>query len=111
MIQLDYRDNRPIYEQITDGFQKLILKGGLTPDEQMPSVRTLAMELSTNPNTIQKAYGELERRGYIYTVKGRGSFVCDRGELLEDKKKELKERLEIILREAEELGIKKEELL
>ena len=74
MIVIDYKDTRPIYEQIVERFKTLILKGAMQSDEQMPSVRNLAMELSINPNTIQKAYAELERQGFIYTVKGRGSF-------------------------------------
>ena len=69
------------------------------------------MELSTNPNTIQKAYAELERRGYIYSVKGRGNFVCDAGVLLEQQRQEFKDRLEVLLREAEDIGIRREELL
>ena len=75
MNLIDYQDPRPIYEQITEKYKLLILKGVLSPDEQMPSVRKLAMELSANPNTVQRAYAELERQGVIYTVKGRGSFV------------------------------------
>lgn len=75
MIVIDYKDTRPIYEQVVEKFKVLILKNALLPDEQMPSVRSLAMELSINPNTIQKAYAQLEREGFIYTVKGRGNFV------------------------------------
>ena len=63
MIIIDYRDSRPIYEQVVEKFKRLILKGGLTQDEKMPSVRTLAMELSINPNTIQRAYAQLEEQG------------------------------------------------
>ena len=111
MLHIDYRDERPVYEQIVSGMQKLILKGVYAADEQLPSVRTLAMELSTNPNTIQKAYAELERRGYIYSVKGRGNLVCDAGVLLEQQRQEFKDRLEVLLREAEDIGIRREELL
>ena len=75
MIVLDYRDKRPIYEQIVDRIQTLILSGALEPDEKLPSVRALAVDLSINPNTIQRAYSELEREGFIYSVKGRGNFV------------------------------------
>ena len=70
MIILDYRDTRPLYEQIVDKFQMLILSGALEPNSRMPSVRSLAVELSINPNTIQRAYSELERNGFLYTVKG-----------------------------------------
>ena len=75
MTWINYQDSRPIYEQITERYKVLILKGVLAPDEQMPSVRRLAMELSTNPNTVQRAYTELERQGFLYSVRGRGNFV------------------------------------
>ena len=75
MIGLNYRDSRPIYEQIKDNYKKLILSGGLAPDERLPSVRELAAQLAINPNTIQQAYAELERQGVLYSLKGRGSFV------------------------------------
>ena len=65
MIIIDYKDSRPIYEQVVDKFRLLILNGVLGANDKMPSVRTLAMELSINPNTIQRAYAELERQGYI----------------------------------------------
>lgn len=75
MIVIDYSDHRPIYEQITDRFRQLIVRNILAPETQLPSVRSLAVELSINPNTIQRAYQELERQGFIYSVKGKGSFV------------------------------------
>ena len=75
MISLNYRDSRPIYEQIKDGLKKLIVTGGLAVDEKLPSVRSLATQLSINPNTIQRAYNELEGEGYIYSVPGKGSFA------------------------------------
>lgn len=77
MIKIDYRDARPIYEQIVDGVENLALRGALPAGSQLPSVRQLAMELSINPNTIQRAYAELERRGVIYAAKGRGNFISD----------------------------------
>ena len=110
MIIIDYKDSRPIYEQVTAKFKDLILKGGLEADSQMPSVRSLAMELAINPNTIQKAYAQLERDGYIYTVKGRGNFVANTESLLECKKEELKNKIIELIREANELGITKEEI-
>ncbi len=76
MIQLNYRDARPIYEQIRDGFRHLIVQGVMQTDEKLPSVRELATNLTINPNTIQRAYRELEQEGYLYTVPGRGSFVA-----------------------------------
>ncbi|MBR6771684.1 MAG: GntR family transcriptional regulator [Lachnospiraceae bacterium] len=111
MIILDYKDTRPIYEQIVERFKLLILKGVLVKDEQMPSVRSLAMELSINPNTIQKAYAELERQGYIYTIKGRGNFISDSSSLLEERKEELKQRLLLLYQEGRELGMEKKDFL
>ena len=75
MIIIDYNDKRPIYEQVADKMQTLIVNGVLEPDSKLPSVRSLAVELSINPNTIQRAYSEMERSGFIYSVKGRGNFV------------------------------------
>ena len=111
MIIIDYKDTRPIYEQIVEKIRTLILKGVLEPDSQLQSVRSLAMELSINPNTIQKAYTELERQGFIYTIKGRGNFVRYDKSLLEVKKEELRGTVEEVLKEADELGISRKELL
>ena len=111
MIMLDYKDTRPIYEQVVEKFQTLILKGVLEPDAQLPSVRSLAVELSINPNTIQRAYGELERQGFIYTVKGRGGFVRYHEDLMEIRKERLRKQLSEVLKEAQELNIPVQELL
>lgn len=111
MIMLDYKDTRPIYEQVVEKFQTLILKGVLEPDAQLPSVRSLAVELSINPNTIQRAYGELERQGFIYTVKGRGGFVRYNENLLEIRKERLRKQLSEVLKEAADLNIPLEELI
>ena len=100
MIILDYKDARPIYEQVVDKFQKLILTGALEPNTKMPSVRSLAVELSINPNTIQRAYAELEREGFIYTVEG----------LLSYRKKEIYSKLDELIREAGEIGISRSEM-
>ena len=89
----------------------MILKGVLEPDAQLPSVRSLAFELSINPNTIQRAYGELERQGFIYTIKGRGGFVRYNENLLEIRKERLKEQLAEVFKEARELNIPLQELL
>lgn len=112
MKLIDYQDSRPIYEQIVENFKMQIFKGILQPDDQMPSVRSLSMELSTNPNTVQKAYAELERQGFIYTVKGRGNFVKDSTGLLKDnKKEELIKAIVDLFVEAKEIGIPLEELV
>lgn len=75
MIGLNYRDSRPIYEQIKDNYKRLILSGGIAAGDKLPSVRELASQLAINPNTIQRAYRELESEGFIYTVPGKGSFA------------------------------------
>ena len=76
MIHLDYRDARPIYSQIVDGLKEQGAAGVLAPGEKLPSVRELAGTLTINPNTIQRAYRELEAAGWIASVPGKGSFVC-----------------------------------
>lgn len=76
MIAINYRDPRPIYEQVKFGLRRLILTGVLNPDDKMPSVRELSAQLAINPNTVQRAYRELEAEGYIYSVPGKGSFVA-----------------------------------
>ena len=111
MIIIDYKDTSPIYEHIVDNFKTLILHGVLQADEQMPSVRSLAMELSINPNTIQKAYAELERQGYIYTVKGRGNFVSGDGRLVEERKCECIQKILELAKELMEIGMTKIELI
>ena len=79
------REKKPLYEQISSGVEEQIILGILKPDEELPSVRNLAVELSINPNTVQKAYAFLEQRGFIYSVSGRGSFVSDVEKLLPQK--------------------------
>ena len=75
MIRIDYKDSRSVHEQIQDGIRELIVNGILNQDEQLPSVRELSISLTVNPNTVQKAYKQLEIDGFIYSVKGRGNFV------------------------------------
>jgi GntR family transcriptional regulator len=111
MIHINFQDSRPIYEQIVDGYKHLILAGVLEQDERMPSVRALAVELSTNPNTVQKAFMELEREGFIYSVRGRGNFVKGNDTLLEKKQEEMIEELAKLLVEAKELGLNQETLI
>lgn len=109
MITIDYQNRLPIYEQIVERFEVLILKGVLPSGSQMPSVRSLAMELSINPNTIQKAYTILENKGYIYSVKGRGNYVAENRKLFDYKMKSFQDSLKVLLNEAKELGISKEQ--
>ena len=111
MIRLDYRDARPIYEQVRDGLRSLMVTGVLAAGEKLPSVRSLATELAINPNTIQRAYAELETEGYIYSVAGRGSFVsAGDGEHLR-RIAELTGRLAPVLEELKSLGYTREQLL
>ena len=110
MIVIDYKDSRPIYEQVVEKFQTLIVKAVIPADSQMPSVRNLAMELSINPNTIQKAYAELERRGFVYTIKGRGCFVSASTDYLGYKTEEIRKRLDELIKESADIGMSKEKL-
>ena len=110
MIILDYRDTRPLYEQIVDKFQMLILSGALEPNSRMPSVRSLAVELSINPNTVQRAYSELERNGFLYTVKGKGNYVAYSDSLKDVRKQEILEKLRDLKKEALSMGMTVKEL-
>lgn len=111
MITLDYRDKRPIYEQIIEGIQKLIISEVFKVDEKLPSVRSLAMEMSINPNTIQRAYMQLEQEGWIYSVKGKGNFVSEKERWLSSKKKVALDTLCKEIEKAKELGVTKEEII
>ncbi len=109
MIYLDTRDPRPIYEQIVDKMTDLMVRGILKEDDPIPSVRSLATELAINPNTVQRAYLELDRLGYIYSVKGRGSFVSDIGRIRREKQDRLFEELSALTARARAAGIRKED--
>lgn len=108
MIQLNYRDAKPIYEQIEDGLRRLIISNSLAANEKLPSVRELASKLAINPNTIQKAYRELEGDGYLYTIAGKGTFVSQRGEVLNSRNEELFERFDEVVTELLYLSVGKE---
>ena len=77
MIKLDYKSGKPLHEQISQGIKDLVICGALLKDEQLPSVRDLSVELTVNPNTVQKAYRNLEMEGIIYSIRGRGNFVSE----------------------------------
>jgi GntR family transcriptional regulator len=111
MIVLDYQDRRPIYEQIAEKFQLLILKGVLEENAQMPSVRKLAMDLSINPNTIQRAYTLLESQGYVYPVKGRGNFVSPRRSFMEEEKKQFFQEFDLLVVRGTDIGVAQRELV
>lgn len=89
MIQLNYRDAKPIYEQIKDGFKNLLVTGAIEAGEKLPSVRELASSLTINPNTIQRAYHDLEQEGYIYIQTGKGAYAADQKETVLIRKEEL----------------------
>ena len=111
MISLNYRDSRPIYEQIRDGLRKLIVTGALSADEKLPSVRALAAQLAINPNTIQRAYNELEGEGYIYSVPGKGSFAAANAPADAARRAELLTQVRELLSELRYLGVSQQELL
>ena len=111
MIVLDYRDKRPIYEQVVGKLEHLIICGGLEPNSKLPSVRALAMDLSVNPNTIQRAYAQLEQDGYIYTIIGRGNYVTDKSEWQAEYFKALTHDFLQLLEQAQDAGMPRKKLL
>lgn len=111
MITINYRDPRPIYVQVMDALQKLIVSGVIAPDEKMPSVRELAQSLAINPNTIQRAYRELEGRGYIYSIAGKGSFAAHKMDVDAGRRNELLKTLGETVKELRYLGVSDEEIL
>lgn len=110
MIQLNYRDPRPIYEQVKDGIRKLAYSGMIGADEKLPSVRELASKLAINPNTISKAYKELEQEGFIYTLSGRGTFINQDFDLNDRRKTELFKEFDKVVKELFESSVDAEEL-
>lgn len=112
MITIDYKDRRPIYEQLIEKIEDMTVRGILQPDSQLMSVRQLALELSINPNTIQRAYTELERRGVIYSIKGRGSFISgDFEKLRDERKKVILYELNKLCERAAAIGIKEDDII
>ena len=112
MFQVDVMSRKPVYEQLISQMERFILTGVVHPDDQIPSVRSLSMELAVNPNTIQKAYSELDRRGLTYSVPGRGSFVAAGAveRIGERRRSKLKELIALVS-ELALAGIRKEEIL
>ena len=111
LINIDFRDKRPLYEQVSDRLEELIIRGVIAPNEALPSVRALAVELSINPNTVQKAYAALEQKGLIYSVSGRGSFAIDASDILPQKRKEFFGELKVLVQRGETLGVTKKEMI
>ena len=113
MFRIDLKSRKAIYEQVVDNFKEMIISGILKPDEKVPSVRELAKELTINPNTIQKAYRELESRGYFYSVSGLGNFVAAPSDKQDNSARinELKDTLKTALNELMYLECPKEEII
>ncbi len=112
MFQLDLRSRKPIYEQLVDKLKELIIHEVFKPDSILPSVRALAQDLTINPNTIQKAYRELEYQGYIYSIPGKGKYVAPQVNAHNrEKVRKMKEEIIKLLSEAMYLGVDKQELL
>ena len=112
LIAVDTRSRKPIYEQLVENIRACVLSGDLAPGEQLPSVRALAGELAINPNTIQRAYNELERVGVTVSVPGRGSFISeDITSLVDSRRRTSLEALDEKLREAKNAGVAKAEVI
>lgn len=110
MIHVDYRDARPIYEQIQDGLRRLMVAGALRPGDRLPSVRTLAASLAINPNTIQRAYETLEAEGYVRAVAGKGRFAAPREQVARARQEHLLEDFDRTAAELVFLGVSPAEL-
>ena len=111
MLNLDYRDARPIYEQVRDGLRRLMVIGVIREGEKLPSVRTLASSLAINPNTIQRAYEALEAEGYLYSVPGKGSFAAPHTGVDQGRREELLVRFDAVTAELLYLGVGGEALI
>ena len=111
MLNLDYRDARPIYEQVRDNLRRLMVSGAIQEGEKLPSVRSLASNLAINPNTIQRAYMQLEQEGLIYPVKGTGNFIADSEEVRKLSKASYIKELKTLIRKGKAMGMEAEELI
>lgn len=111
MLNLDYRDARPIYEQVKDGLRRLMVSGVIQEGEKLPSVRTMASNLAINPNTIQRAYEALEAEGWVHSIPGKGSFVSPHTGVDEGRKNELFQTFDQTAVELLFLGVERETLL
>jgi len=111
LITVDYRDKRPLYEQILEQYRRQILSGAMAPDERLPSVREVSVQLGINPNTVQRAYQELEREGMIYSVRGKGNFVSPKASLPAEKKVAYLKDFRKMVTDGRRAGMKKKDLL
>ena len=111
MLNLDYRDARPIYEQVKDGLRRLMISGAIREGEKLPSVRSMASSLAINPNTIQRAYEALETEGYVYSIPGKGSFAAACSEVDTRRKESLLKQFDSVITELLFLGVTDETLI
>ena len=111
MITLNYRDARPIYEQVCDGLRRLIVSGAIADGDKLPSVRALATQLAINPNTIQRAYESLEAEGYVYSIPGKGSFAAPRTGVDEERRDRLLGQFDSLTAELLYLGVTRDRLI
>ena len=112
MFIIDSMSRQPVYEQIIRQLERFVLTGLLKPGDQLPSVRSLSMSLSINPNTIQKAYAELDFRGIIYSVPGRGCYVSENaGALLQEYKRTQLQDIQALAGELAMAGIPLQDVL
>ena len=111
MLNLDYRDARPIYEQVRDNLRRLMVSGAIQEGEKLPSVRSLASKLAINPNTIQRAYESLEAEGYVYSIPGKGSFAAPRTGVDEERRDRLLGQFDSLTAELLYLGVTRDRLI
>ena len=111
MLNLDYRDARPIYEQVRDNLRRLMVSGAIQEGEKLPSVRSLASNLAINPNTIQRAYESLETEGYVYSIPGKGSFAAPRTGVDEERRDRLLRQFDSLTAELLYLGVTRDRLI
>lgn len=111
MLNLDYRDARPIYEQVRDNLRRLMVSGAIQEGEKLPSVRSLASNLAINPNTIQRAYESLEAEGYVYSIPGKGSFAAPRTGVDEELRDRLLGQFDSLTAELLYLGVTRDRLI
>ena len=111
MLNLDYRDARPIYEQVRDNLRRLMVSGAIQEGEKLPSVRSLASNLAINPNTIQRAYESREAEGYVYSIPGKGSFAAPRTGVDEERRDRLLGQFDSLTAELLYLGVTRDRLI
>ena len=110
MIKLNYKEARPLYEQIKESIRKMVISNAFLADEKLPSVREMASQLAVNPNAIERAYQELEQGGYVYRRKDEGTFVAKENRVNEMRRRELMQKFDLVVRELSELSVSSNEL-